>query len=54
MIRVAGGLPVVNGYVDQRYQEQMLYSFENYGPMVILMMELPFFTRRMKERSENR
>lgn len=35
-IRTAGGLLVVNGYVDQRYQEQMLYSFENYGSYMII------------------
>lgn len=35
-IRTAGGLLVENGYVDQRYQDQMLYSFENYGSYMII------------------
>lgn len=35
-IRAAGGLLVQNKYVTQRYQEQMLYSFENYGSYMII------------------
>lgn len=35
-IYTAGGMLVKNGYVDQRYQDQMLYSFENYGSYMII------------------
>lgn len=35
-IYTAGGILVKNGYVDQRYQDQMLYSFENYGSYMII------------------
>lgn len=35
-IRKAGALLVENGYVNERYQEQMLNSFENYGSYMII------------------
>lgn len=35
-IEAAGNLLIKNGYVHQRYKEQMLYSFENYGSYMII------------------
>lgn len=35
-IEAAGNLLVKNGYVHERYKEQMLYSFENYGSYMII------------------